>query len=217
MEYSLETQERLVRERPHDEALRRGLFSMYFRLGVMRGGMPLMIVRQEAVQSHLDLGPEQVARIRDLVAEHDALNKEFWNLPNADPVQARKKFRENLDAALTSLAEILEPAQSQRLHQIVLQRQGVWALSTPEVADQLALTSSQRSAIYQIQEDAFRWPRDGNDFKGPSLDERVRQVLTVQQREAWQQMLGEPSDLGKWGHPPRRPRSKKPPTAPTPR
>jgi hypothetical protein len=216
LEYSLETQERLVRERPYDEALRRGLFSMYFRLGVMRGGMPLMIVRQEAVQSHLDLEPEQVIRVRDLVAEHDALNKEFWNLPNADPVQARKKFRENLDAALKSLTEILEPAQSQRLHQIVLQRQGVWALSTPEVADQLALTSSQRSAIYQIQEDAFRWPRDGNDRNGPSPDERIRLVLTPQQREAWQQMLGEPTELGKWGHPPRRPRSKTPPVPRTP-
>ena len=216
LEYSLETQERLVRERPYDEALRRGLFSMYFRLGVMRGGMPLMIVRQEAVQSHLGLRPEQVARIRDLMAKHDALNKEFWNLPNADPVQARKKFRENLDAALKSLTEILEPAQSQRLHQIVLQRQGVWALSTPEVADQLALTSAQRSAIYQIQEDGFRWPRDGSGPDGPSLDERIRQVLTTQQREAWQQMLGEPTDLGKWGHPPRRPRSKKPPVPRTP-
>ncbi len=217
LEYSLETQERLVRERPHDEALRRGLFSMYFRLGVMRGGMPLMIVRQEAVQSHLGLQPEQVVRVRDLVAEHDGLNKEFWNLPNADPAQARKKFRENLDAALKSLAEILEPAQSQRLHQIVLQRQGVWALSTPEVADQLALTSSQRSAIYQIQEEGYRWPRDGKGPGGPSLDERIRQVLTTQQREVWQQMLGEPTDLGKWGHPPRWPRSKKPPAGPASR
>ena len=196
--------------------LRRGLFSMYFRLGVMRGGMPLMIVRQEAVQSHLGLRPEQVARIRDLVAEHDGLNKEFWNLPNADPVQARKKFRENLDAALNSLTEILEPAQSQRLHQIVLQRQGVWALSTPEVADQLALTSSQRSAIYQIQEAGFRWPRDGHEPNSPSPDERIRQVLTEPQRDAWQQMLGEPTDLGKWGHPPRRPRPKKPAPGRTP-
>jgi hypothetical protein len=214
LEYSLETQERLVRERPHDEALRRGLFSMYFRLGVMRGGMPLMIVRQEAVQSHLGLRPAQVARIRDSVADQDRLNKEFWSLSMADPAQARKMFREQLDAALTSLTQTLEPAQFQRLNQIVLQRQGVWALSTPEVADQLALTSSQRSAVYQIQEDVFRWPRDGKDPHGPSLDERIRQVLTAQQRDAWQQMLGEPTDLGKWGHAPRRPRSKKPPSAP---
>lgn len=217
LEYSLETQERLVRERPHDEALRRGLFSMYFRLGVMRGGMPLMLVRQEAVQSHLELRPEQVARIRDLVAKHDGLNKEFWNLPNAEPVQARKAFREHLDKDLKSLTELLEPAQSQRLHQIVLQRQGVWALSTPEVADQLALTSAQRSAIYTIQEASFRWPRHDSEPRGPSTDERVRQVLTAQQRDAWQQMLGEPTDLGKWGRPPRRPRPKAPPSAPMPR
>lgn len=210
LEDALQTQERLVRERPFDEALRRGLFSMYFRLGVMRGGMPLMIVRQEAVQRHLGLRPDQVTRIRDATAEQDKRNKEFWNQPNADPAQLRKQFREHLDAALKSLAEILEPAQLQRLNEIVLQRQGIWALSTPEVADQLALTSSQRSAIFNIQEDAFRWPPHRHHFQGPSPDERVRQILTPQQQTAWQQMLGEPTDLGKWGPP----RPKMPPGGP---
>jgi len=213
LENALETQERLVRERPFDEALRRGLFSMYFRLGVMRGGMPLMIVRQEAVQNHLDLRPDQVTRVREIVASQDQFNKDFWNQPSADPAQMRKTFREHLDATLKSLAEILEPAQLQRLNQIVLQRQGIWALSTPDVADQLALTSSQRSAIYNIQEDAFRRP-PGHHHEGPSPDERIRQVLTPPQQTAWQQMLGEPTDLGKWGPPPRRPRPKKPPKAP---
>lgn len=209
LEYSLQTQERLFRERPHDESLRRGLFSMYFRLGVMRGGMPLMIVRQEAVQRHLGLRPDQVARVREIVAEQDELNKNFWHASVADPAQARKTFREHLDAGLKSLTETLEPAQYQRLQQIVWQRQGVWALNTPEVADQLALTSSQRSAIYQIQEDAFRWPPPIRDPGAPSADDRVRQVLTAEQREAWQQMLGEPTDLGKWGPPPRGPRPKR--------
>jgi len=212
LENSLQTQERLVRERPHDEALRRGLFSMYFRLGVMRGGMPLMIVRQEAVQSHLGLGPDQVARIREIVAEQDRLHKEFWNLADAAPIDARTTFREHLDEALKALAETLKPGQSQRLHQIVMQRQGVWALGTPEVADQLALTSSQRSAIYGIQEDAYRRSVHRTKPSGPSTDERIRQILTPQQLVAWQQMLGEPSELGSWG-PPRRPRSKSSPTA----
>ncbi len=154
--------------------------------------------------------PDQVTRIRETAAEQDQNHKEFWNQPNADPAQMRKTFREHLDAALKSLAEILEPAQLLRLNQIVLQRQGIWALSTPEVADLLALTSSQRSAIYNIQEDAFRGPPGQRDRSGPSLDERVRQVLTPQQQDAWQQMLGEPTELGKWGPPPRRPRPKTP-------
>ncbi len=214
LEGALATQERLVRERPFDEALRRGLFSMYFRLGVMRGGMSLMFVRQEAVQTHLGLRPDQVTRIREIVATQDQFHKESWNLPNVDPAQMRKTFRDHLDANLKTLAEILEPAQLQRLNQIVLQRQGVWALSTAEVADQLALTSSQRSAIYNIQENAFRGPPGHRDRSGPPLDERIRQVLTAQQQAAWQQMLGEPSDLGKWG-PPRRPRPKTPPAGRT--
>ena len=116
-----------------------------------------MIVRQDAVQSHLDLQPEQVTRIRDMVAEQDRAHKEFWNVSSADPAQLRKTFREHLDVAQKSLAEILEPAQLQRLNQIVLQRQGVWALSTPEVADQLALTSAQRSAIFNSS--PFRQPQ----------------------------------------------------------
>jgi hypothetical protein len=216
LEYSLQTQERLFRERPHDESLRRGLFSMYFRLGVMRGGMPLMIVRQEAVQRHLGLRPDQVARVREIVAEQDELNKNFWHASVADPAQARKAFREHLDAGLKSLTETLEPSQYQRLQQIVWQRQGVWALNTPEVADQLALTSTQRSAIYQIQEEAFRWPPPVGDPGAPSVDDRVRQVLTAQQRDAWQQTLGEPTDLGKWGPPPRGPRVKRAPPARVP-
>jgi hypothetical protein len=216
LENALQTQERLVRERPFDEALRRGLFSMYFRLGVMRGGMSLMIIRQDAVQSHLALRPDQVARIRDLVAEQDRVHKDFWTVSNADPAQMRKTFREHLDAAQKSLAEILEPAQLERLSQIVLQRQGIWALSTPAVADQLALTSSQRSAIYIIQEDAFRWPPHRGDHRGPSPDERIDRVLTQPQRAAWQQLLGKPSNLGKWGPPPRRPRPKTPSSEPAP-
>jgi len=214
LEGALATQERLVRERPFDEALRRGLFSMYFRLGVMRGGMPLMILRQEAVQTHLGLRPEQVARVREIVAAQDQVHKDFWAQPSGDPAQMRKTFREHLDATLKTLEEILEPAQLQRLNQIVLQRQGVWALSTPEVADQLALTSSQRSAIYSVQEGAFRGPPHHRDRSKPSPDERIRQVLTQQQRDAWQQMLGEPTDLGKWG-PPRWPRPKPPPAGRT--
>jgi DNA-binding TFAR19-related protein (PDSD5 family) len=182
----------------------------------MRGGMSLMIVRQEAVQRHLGLQPDQVTRIRDAAAEQDKRNKEFWNQPQADPAQLRKEFREHLDTALKSLAEILEPAQLQRLNEIVLQRQGIWALSTPEVADQLALTSSQRSAIYNIQEDAFRWPPRHHHEEGPSPDERVRQVLTPPQQTAWQQMLGKPTELGKWGPPPGRPRPKTPLRKPTP-
>jgi len=213
LENSLQTQERLVRERPHDEALRRGLFSMYFRLGVMRGGMPLMIVRQEAVQSHLGLRPDQVARLREIVAEQDRLHKEFWNQSDADPAEARAAFREHLAKALAALAETLEPVQAQRLHQIVLQRQGVWALCTPEVADQLALTGSQRSAMYGIQEAAYRRSPQHGSSSGPSADERIRQILTPHQLTVWQQMLGDPTDLGKWGPPQRRSRAKAPPSA----
>lgn len=207
LENALQTQERLVRERPHDEALRRSLFSMYFRLGVMRGGMPLMIVRQEAVQRHLGLRPKQVAQIREIVAEQDRFQREFWHRPDAGPAEARAMFREHLDKALLALAEVLEPEQAARLQQIVWQRQGIWALGTAEVADSLALTSSQRSAIYRIQEDTFHRSPHQSSSGDLSSDERVRQILTPQQLAAWQQMLGEPTDLGKWG-PPRRPRSK---------
>ena len=202
LENVLETQERLVRERPHDEALRRGLFSMYFRLGAMRRGMPLMIVRQEAVQSYLGLEADQVSRIREIVAEHDLLHRNSWNQLHVDPAETRKTFREYLANAMTALEQILEPAQLQRLQQIVWQRQGIWALSTPEVADQLALTSAQRSVIYMIQEQAYPHPPHYGRPTSSGTNERIRQVLSPQQLAAWNQMLGEPTDLGRrWGSP----------------
>lgn len=208
LERALETQERLVSERPHDQALRRGLFSMYFRLGLLRGGMPLTFARQEPVQTYLGLRPDQAARIREIAAEHERLHKEFWNLATADPAEARRTFREHLDDSLAALQSTLDPAQFQRLSQIVLQRQGVWALSTPEIADQLALTGAQRSAIYAIQEEAFRRSPHRRDAGRASVDEGIRRVLTTEQLAAWQQMLGEPSDLGKWTASPRRSRPK---------
>jgi Spy/CpxP family protein refolding chaperone len=114
----------------------------------------------------------------------------------------RKKFRMHLDAASASLSQILTPGQRQRLDQIVLQRQGGWALGRPEIADELDLTASQRALILGIQEDVLHRPPHWGRARGPSLDERVRAVLTPEQRELWQQMLGPAFDVGRLRLPP---------------
>jgi serine/threonine protein kinase len=202
LEEALETQERLVRERPHDGALRWGLFSMYFHFGVLRGEMSVTIASQDAVQRHLDLRADQIEQIRSIAKSQERIRWEFCSSQGADLPAMRKKFRMHLDAASASLSQILTPGQRQRLDQIVLQRQGGWALGRPEIADELDLTASQRALILGIQEDVLHRPPHWGRARGPSLDERVRAVLTPEQRELWQQMLGPAFDVGRLRLPP---------------
>jgi serine/threonine protein kinase len=208
LERALETQERLVRARPADEALRRGLFFMYFHLGVLRGGMPFYVISKASVQSHLGLTAEQVAHIRQVTEQQDRIRREFCQSRSTDLARMRGELREQRDAAQRELEQILDERQRARLRQIVLQWQGTWAFGDREVADQLALTPAQRSRIWSIQEEL----RQHHGFRGPprspSIQERVEEVLTAKQREEWRQMLGEPFKHDRPKPPGRPPRAK---------
>ncbi|MCU0982567.1 MAG: hypothetical protein MUF25_25700, partial [Pirellulaceae bacterium] len=116
--------------------------------------------------------------------------------------------------------EFLQPEQLQRLQQIVWQRQGVWALGTPQMADQLALTASQRSAVFTLQEAALRRHGNRERSEGPSLEEQINGLLTPQQRQVWKELLGPPYDSGRarrsWGPAPARTPATRPPQTPKP-
>ncbi|MCA9050069.1 MAG: serine/threonine protein kinase, partial [Planctomycetaceae bacterium] len=60
LEQALQTQERLVRDNPHDESLRRTLFSMYFQLGAFDGAGPIYLLRNDSVRQHLNLSDAQI-------------------------------------------------------------------------------------------------------------------------------------------------------------
>jgi hypothetical protein len=193
LEEAMETQERLVRDNPLDDRLRRGLFSLYFHLGVMRGGWSLVFANKPSVQSELKLSPDQVFRVQEISEKEERLRHDFVASRSTDMAHLRSEFRKNLDALLGELSEILKPAQAARLEQIVRQWQGVWAFADPAIANDLGLSPAQRSRIYAIQEDSIGFPAFRSDDRR-TLDQRLLAVLTPAQRQAWQELLGAPYD-----------------------
>ncbi len=135
--------------------------------------------------------------------ERDALRKRLDSLRAA----RRKELEQELQ-------KVLNPTQFQRLLQIDLQRRGVPALRDDEVAAKLNLSQQQRDKIQQIFESVDQQrramferlrgaPRDERMTLFAELRERSKQlekqrdeqvlaVLTPQQRQQWQAMLGPP-------------------------
>jgi len=139
------------------------------------GGMtdPVLLLRNESVKKELDITTEQSEKIPTAVAK--------------------------------ALKEVLSDKQYKRLRQIELQQLGNAAFKQADVKTELKLTDSQlknidavleesRKEIAELQKDA------AGDFKGmrekmtnlrKDTKEKVRNVLTADQRKSYDAMLGE--------------------------
>lgn len=196
MEKALETQERLVRENPDNQDLRRSLFSMYYESGVLWGFVSLHVVTKESVQEHLKLTEEQIAKIDEIRDDRQRVFREFCESKSIDLARMRKEFLEHREASKRAIAQTLNPEQMKRLNQLVLQHRGAAAFGDSTVADELGLTVIQREKIAAIQKERrfpFHWQGPGHArSRTQTLEKRIAQVLTPDQQEEWQQMLGEP-------------------------
>jgi len=198
LEKALETQERLVRENPDQPELRRSLFMMYHEFDILRGFASLQMVARETVQQHLELTERQIAKINEINDEHQRVYRQFCESQSTDLAKVRKEFLEHKESSKESIAETLDQEQMIRLDQLILQRRGAAAFDDLAIADELGLTATQRDEIASLQnEPRFPFRRQGHGrFGGRSgtLDERVKEVLTPTQQEAWKEMTGEPYD-----------------------
>jgi hypothetical protein len=145
-----------------------------------RGLVRPFLLSQPAVQKDLKLSAEQVAKLAPLV-----------DLRGKPPPKE-------------SLAAVLEPAQAERLEQIVRQTRGPQALLEAETAAALGLTDKQKEALRALLAPPRREPWRHDDRGRPrppgrrpegesrQVNDRALQVLTPEQRGRWQAMLGEP-------------------------
>jgi serine/threonine protein kinase len=202
LEQAVETQERLVREHPEDAELRRHLFAMYYRLGVMRGSLWVSLISNEATQEHLKITDEQRAKMSQIIADQQRAYQAFCDSRSVDLPKMRKEFQEHTAATRVAIAEALEPDQMERLEQIILQRRGTSAFGDPNIAEKLGLTAAQREEIASLQTGAYDALHGGGtkSAREPfgTLEKRIKEVLTPAQQEQWQQMTGEPFH-GMWG------------------
>ena len=160
------------------------------------GGSASMLLGIEEVQKELNLRDDQKKQINTLLTEaRDKVRASigqvnFQDLQNlsADEREKRfgemrKKFEEGSKELDGKVGTILESRQAERLHQLLLQREGAMALSRPDVIKKLDLSEDQQAKIKKIQEDARPTGRAGFD---PNQSNEERQAAMNKMREQFE-------------------------------
>lgn len=196
-------------------------------MGRFMGGDGIGLLRSEAIQKELELVDAQKEKLRALAEElRSQMGRpgERGERQELTDEQRRARMAEFMEKAKAraeetrkKLAEILLPAQMERLEQIQLQLRGSTALADAKVADALKLTDEQKEKLRQIAEKSSEQRRSlfgdrtGDDEqarrarwqeiseKMRKLSEQAReeslQVLTAEQREALEKMKGKAIDV----------------------
>jgi serine/threonine protein kinase len=146
----------------------------------------VFLLRHPSVRDELALSAEQRERVEAAFAQRG-------REPAADGWH-RMPDRTTRDA----IVKLLTGPQRQRLRQVALQFLGPGAFGDPDVIDGLALTPTQRQQIRAIQAEAIT-PAPGRSGGRPVHSEppatvlkRIVDLLTPEQRAAWQEMVGPP-------------------------
>jgi hypothetical protein len=178
-------------------------------------GPPFLVFRDK-VQEELNLSDEQKKKLEKRL-EHtvpDAMQF-FQKLGDKQPEEREKelhayveKAQENLTAFLQGL---LQDEQFQRLRQLMLQREGLFALGNAEIMNELQITDKQRQQFVEVVQEMQKKiePLLKEAQKGGNPEEiwprvmkvrrehgnRIEALLSEGQRRQWKEMLGKPFTL----------------------
>lgn len=138
-------------------------------LGMGQGVAPVFVIGYEAVQKELGLKQEQIAKVKELVAEvHEEWTQQIQaaGLDSRGQQDLSREDRQKRMAEMqpkwavisknvndkfrTKLAEILDKPQQVRLHQIAIQVAGSQAFQDADVAQDLGLTKGQQDQLVAV-------------------------------------------------------------------
>jgi hypothetical protein len=179
-------------------------------------GPPFLVFRDK-VQEEQRLSDEQKKKLeKRLRGTTQHAMQFFQQLGDKQPEEREKqlhayveKAQENLTAFLQGL---LEEEQFKRLRQVMLQREGLFALGDPEVMKELEITDKQRQQFFEVVQTMQRKiepvveeaQKDGKpeEIRPMVMKIRVEYVSRIEsllshaQKKQWKEMLGKPLDLG---------------------
>ena len=185
----------------------------------MGGGAGL--VANQDVQKELKLTKEQTSKAEAVArAVREKYHGEFAKFEELDAQARFEKTAENVRNMTSEtnkgLADVLKPEQMKRYRQIQLQQLGLMAFTEPDVQSKLKLSDDQVGQIRSINADSQSQRRElaqggggGNraemQKKGTTLGkesmEKALAVLSADQKQAWQDMNGEPFEVRFQGFP----------------
>jgi Spy/CpxP family protein refolding chaperone len=195
--------------------------------GGFGGGGLLQFANIEEVQKEIEALDEQVADLKKLSEEQQAAARaQRESAPREDirslsPEEQQKRFaeigermRKQTEETNAKVEEILLPNQVKRIKEIILQQQGIRALSNPEVIAELEITDDQKAQFEKVgQENREAMQKLGEEMQaaGESVDreamgqkfQELREtneknmlaVLTDAQKSEFETMKGEKFDM----------------------
>jgi hypothetical protein len=178
-------------------------------------GPPFLVFRDK-VQEELKLTDEQkkklAKRLQDTV--QDAMQF-FQNLQVAKPEERQKEHHAYVQKSQEKLTAFLEGTlkeeQFKRLRQVILQREGLFALGNAEIIKELEITDKQRQRFVEVVQEMQQKiePLLKEAQKGGNPEEirpkvmkiraahvsRIEALLSDAQKTQWKKMLGKPLSL----------------------
>jgi serine/threonine protein kinase len=166
------------------------------------------LLHQESVRKELRLTPAQREALARMA---EPFGKLFHDTTGISAAERERRFLALAHNQETEVARLLTGAQMQRFQQIAIQQRGPQAFSDPDVVAALRLTPEQRKRIKEIQEEeAPRGPPGRGNRPGPDPPSRTRDkildLLTADQKRAWEDLIGAAFNFDKPGGPPPGPR-----------
>jgi hypothetical protein len=179
-------------------------------------GPPFLVFRDK-VQEDLKLSDGQKKklekRLQDTVL--DAMQF-FEKLGDKKPEEREKElqpYREKAQENLTAFLQgLLQEEQSKRLRQVMLQREGLFALGNAEIMKELEITDKQRRQFFEVVQEMQKKiepllkeaRKDGRPEEiRPKVmkvrkehEDRIKALLSDAQKKQWKKMLGKPLGLG---------------------
>ncbi len=195
--------------------------------GGMQASTALLAIPE--VQVELSLNDDQKKQIRELddkvrQERQGAFNfQELRDLKEEERQKKMDEFRKKNEevnkSTIEQIGKILDANQNERLQQLRLQREGVAAIATANIAEKLELSQEQKDKISKIQVDARQnspFGRGGAGGAQPSDEERraafekfrearekqnadLLAVLTADQKANWEKLQGKKFDFPQGG------------------
>jgi hypothetical protein len=172
---------------------------------------PQPFFQNPLVQKHLNVNPDQVRRMNEAFGQVSGqFQNRFGQLSTLTPQQRAERLRtlsQDFNNQLSrSFGQILNEQQMQRFNQLNLQQQGFSVFQDPRTRSQLNLTDAQVQQLQKASQDfdqqlleisrlaqtnSQQAAKRYNDLSQQRM-QNINTILNQQQRQAFQNMIGDP-------------------------
>ncbi|MFH5802560.1 secretin N-terminal domain-containing protein [Alienimonas sp. DA493] len=180
-------------------------------------GGPPQLFENEGFREEVGLTDEQVEKLRALREETRGMDREKIGemFRNATTDEERQKVREQIGEQMRAAeqkfqeqaSEVFTDEQQERYRQLQIRQRGVSGLiENDDLAGDLNLTDEQRAAMREIRDAEVAKLRESGDwgkFRDPEwrqqLEEKMLEKVSEEQRNAYQQKIGEEPSYNLFG------------------